>query len=229
MPAGKRGGGGVVNQEQNGKQCRSWWAVSSGSTLFAKVSVLDFRAERVKVKRYTWKMMCHFAKENNFCRQKVASLVSEIFKIRANLNSFGAKFQMTFVICFFFYLKTNYRLERRLYVKLKDWTSNIEPSHLDLCCLRKLLLSPVAVKELKERTYFHTYMCNTKLNHLRIVRKHFAAAVVVVVVIVVIWSPFYHSIWSPVSVGRYCILLHTWWRHNSSTIATRELCPAFLS
>ena len=25
----------------------------------------------------------------------------------------------------------------------------IEPSHLDLCCLQKLLLSPVAVKELK--------------------------------------------------------------------------------
>ena len=38
------------------------------------------------------------------------------------LNSFGAKFQTTFVVCFF--ILTNYRLERRLYVKLKDWMSN---------------------------------------------------------------------------------------------------------
>ena len=36
----------------------------------------------------------------------------------ACLNSFGAKFQMTFVVCFF--ILTNYRLERHLYVKLKD-------------------------------------------------------------------------------------------------------------
>ena len=34
------------------------------------------------------------------------------------INSFGTKFQMTFVGCFFFIL-TNYRLERCLYVKLK--------------------------------------------------------------------------------------------------------------
>ena len=34
------------------------------------------------------------------------------------LNSFGAKFQTTFVVCFF--ILTNYRLERRLYVKLID-------------------------------------------------------------------------------------------------------------
>ena len=43
----------VVNQEQNGRsQWRSWWdgtfwAVSSGSTLFAKVCVLVYKAERV--------------------------------------------------------------------------------------------------------------------------------------------------------------------------------------
>ena len=30
-----------------------------------------------------------------------------------------------------------------------DETAQNEPSHLDLCCLQKLLLSPVALKELK--------------------------------------------------------------------------------
>ena len=29
-----------------------------------------------------------------------------------------------------------------------DETAHYEPSHLDLCCLKKLLLSPVALKEL---------------------------------------------------------------------------------
>ena len=43
----------VKIQKQNGKQCRSWWddsswAVSSGSTLFAKVSVFDCMAEGVQ-------------------------------------------------------------------------------------------------------------------------------------------------------------------------------------
>ena len=40
-----------------------------------------------------------------------------------------------------FFIITNCRLERRLYVKLKDWMSNSvdpdEPSHLDLGCLQK--------------------------------------------------------------------------------------------
>ena len=45
----------TVNQEQNCKQCRSWWdgslwAVSSGFTLFAKVSVFVYRAERAMQK-----------------------------------------------------------------------------------------------------------------------------------------------------------------------------------
>ena len=39
-----------------------------------------------------------------------------------SFNYFGAKFQTTFVVCFF--SLTNYRLERSLYVKLKDWISN---------------------------------------------------------------------------------------------------------
>ena len=52
----------------------------------------------------------------------------------------------------------NYGLERSLYVKLKDRmshsvdpdeTAHYEPSHLDLCCLQKLILLPMAVKELK--------------------------------------------------------------------------------
>ena len=41
---------------------------------------------------------------------------------REFFNSFGAKFQTTFVVCFF--ILTNYRLKRCLYVKLKDWMSN---------------------------------------------------------------------------------------------------------
>ena len=43
-------------------------------------------------------------------------------KVSIPLNSFGAKFQITFVVCFF--ILTNYRLERSLYVNLKDWMSN---------------------------------------------------------------------------------------------------------
>ena len=54
-------------------------------------------------------------------------------------NSFGTRFQTTLVDCVF--ILTNYRLERRLYVKLKNWMSNsIDPdetAHLDLCCLQK--------------------------------------------------------------------------------------------
>ena len=47
-------------------------------------------------------------------------------KLIYSLNSFGAKFQTAFVVCFF--ILTNHRLERRLYVKLKDWMSNsIDP------------------------------------------------------------------------------------------------------
>ena len=43
----------VLNQEENGKQCSSlWdgspWPISSGSTLFVKVSILVYRAERAK-------------------------------------------------------------------------------------------------------------------------------------------------------------------------------------
>ena len=40
------------------------------------------------------------------------------------LNSFGAKFQTTFVACFLFFILTNFRLERRLHVKLEEGMSN---------------------------------------------------------------------------------------------------------
>ena len=47
-----------------------------------------------------------------------------------------------FVVCFI--ILTNYRLERRLYVKLRDWISNSEAPdatvHLDLCCLQKPII-----------------------------------------------------------------------------------------
>ena len=70
------------------------------------------------------------------------------------INSFGAKFQTTFVVCFSFFL-TNYRLKRRYYVKLIDWMSNsVDPDkmvHLSrliwiYAVCKSLLLSPVAVK-----------------------------------------------------------------------------------
>ena len=53
-----------------------------------------------------------------YCLHRCLVLVCRAERV----NSFGAKFQTTFVVCFF--ILTNYRLERRLYVKLKDWMSN---------------------------------------------------------------------------------------------------------
>ena len=86
-----------------------------------------------------------------------------------SLNSFGAKFQTTFVVCFSFL--TKYRLKRSLYVKLKDWMSNsVDPDEtahmsrliwINAVC-KRILLSPVAVKELKkcisELNYFLSFM-----------------------------------------------------------------------
>ena len=71
------------------------------------------------------------------------------------LNSFGARFQTTFVACFF--ILTNYRLERHLYVKLKNWMSNSvdpdETSQLDLCCLQK----PIIIARGSERIKFFLF------------------------------------------------------------------------
>ena len=56
--------------------------------------------------------------------------------------SFGAKFQTTFVVCFF--LLANFRFKRSLYVKLKDLLSNsVDPDEMT-----HYELSPAAVKEL---------------------------------------------------------------------------------
>ena len=54
-------------------------------------------------------------------------------------------FIFKFAVCFFFLILTNYRLERRLYVKLKDWMSNsVDPDetahYLDLCCLQNPII-----------------------------------------------------------------------------------------
>ena len=71
-------------------------------------------------------------------------------------NSFGAKFQTTFVVWFFFFfIKTNYRLEKSLYVNIiwlsnsvdPDETAHHEPSRLDLRCLQK----PIAIAYGNER------------------------------------------------------------------------------
>ena len=46
----------------------------------------------------------------------------DLQSVSSPLNSLGVKFQTTFVVC------SNYRLERRLFVKLKGWMSNsIDP------------------------------------------------------------------------------------------------------
>ena len=49
------------------------------------------------------------------------------------ITPFSAKFQSTFVVCFFVLTNYMYRLERRLYmyVKLKDWMSNsVDPDEM---------------------------------------------------------------------------------------------------
>ena len=83
------------------------------------------------------------------------------------LNSFGAKFQTAFVVCFF--LKTNYRLERSFYVKLKDWMSNsVIMSRLiwSYAVCKSLLLSPVTVKELLEGPFSTCWRVWTLLDEL---------------------------------------------------------------
>ena len=58
------------------------------------------------------------------CMADIAAYqIDNIFSVMQTFNSFGAKFQTIFVVCVFFIL-TNYRLERRPYVKLKNWMSN---------------------------------------------------------------------------------------------------------
>ena len=67
------------------------------------------------------------------------------------LNSFGARFQTTFFVCFYL---INNRSERSFYVELKHWTSNCvnadkKPSRLDLCCFQKLIIIACASERVK--------------------------------------------------------------------------------
>ena len=85
--------------------------------------------------------------------------ISVTVPMRFLLNSFSAKFQTTFVVCFF--ILTRYRLERRLYIKLRPWMLNsVDPDEtaqygslsrlIWICAVCKnLLLSPLEVKEFK--------------------------------------------------------------------------------
>ena len=61
----------------------------------------------------------------------LSMFLQNIIKIFQTINSFGAEFLTTFVVCYFFYLffLTNCRSKRNLYVQLKDyWVSNgIDP------------------------------------------------------------------------------------------------------
>ena len=77
------------------------------------------------------------------------------------VNSFGARFQTTFVVCFSFLTNYSYRLKRS-YVKLKDSMSNSvdpdETAHMSrliwiYTVCKSPLLSPMAMKELTERIH----------------------------------------------------------------------------
>ena len=86
-----------------------------------------------------------------------------------------------FVVCFF--VLTNYSLERRLYVKLIDWMSNsvdpdetaqwavssgsmlFEPSHLDLCCLKKPIIITCCSERVKVwKCYIYTLVYDIPAN-----------------------------------------------------------------
>ena len=76
------------------------------------------------------------------------------------LNSFGAKFQTTFVVCFSFFKKLSLekkfiRKVERLNVKQhrSRWDGSYEPSHLDLCCLQKPIIIACGSEKVKPRFY----------------------------------------------------------------------------
>ena len=85
-------------------------------------------------------------------KQEITKVVS-LVKLAGNLPSVSSltlSVPSAFFLSFFFFLfLINYRLERSLYVKLKDRMSNsidqdetahYEPSHLDLYCLQKPII-----------------------------------------------------------------------------------------
>ena len=66
---------------------------------------------------------------HNICFIEKSRNLSQNYHQVLLLNSFGAKFQTTFVVCFFYF--DNYPLERPLCVKLKDRMSNsIDPDEM---------------------------------------------------------------------------------------------------
>ena len=71
------------------------------------------------VLRWTAKILISLC---NIIGNALPRLIDSHCTLHTHLNSFGAKFQTTFVVCFFFFffILTNYRFERRLYVKFKD-------------------------------------------------------------------------------------------------------------
>ena len=104
------------------------------------------------------------------------------------VNSFGAKFQTTFVVYFFFFfLQTVAWKEVYNYVKLKDWMSNsvdpdetahYEPSHLNLCCLQK----PIIIALGSER-----------VNLIQPLPLHELFEVVFVLFFTEIWASIFHA------------------------------------
>ena len=60
------------------------------------------------------------------------------------INSFGARFQTTFVVFLSFFFSDKLSFGKKLYAECKDWMSNSvdpdETAHLDLCCLQKSII-----------------------------------------------------------------------------------------
>ena len=81
-------------------------------------------------------------------------------RVSSYLNSFGAKFQTTFVV--YFLILTNCHLERRLYVKLtvkqrrSRWDGSLSSLIWIYAVCESLLWSPVALKELNPNFAFNT-------------------------------------------------------------------------
>ena len=71
-------------------------------------------------------------------RRAGKGIASRKRSVSSLLNTFGAKFQTTFVVCFFFFCF--FFLNKLLLGKKSvdpDETTHYKPSHLDLCCLQK--------------------------------------------------------------------------------------------
>ena len=76
-----------------------------------------------------------FYKGDYFCAFLFEITGSHVETILKKGSTLKEKQQQTIVVCFF--ILTNHRLERRLYVKLKDWMLNSVDPDLDLRCLQK--------------------------------------------------------------------------------------------